>query len=263
MRDLDPPLHLARPTWILAALGAIAMHAACAALALASMARDQPAEELGAPAIEIGIALTTQRHDPTGLPVGPDTQASVASPARVEQQKVDKPSDLPKAVPTETDDPDRLVSPHDDKPQDDDPRPATQESHASKAAIAAEETAAPTIEAAVQAPRSAAPADGTGESARRDLVSWQKELAAHFNKYKRYPLDRSMQRAEVVVGFVLDRTGHVLSSGIVTGSGDSSFDAAALDMVRHADPVPPPPPLVADQGLTFSLPVIFHVKGKD
>jgi hypothetical protein len=31
-------------------------------------------------------------------------------------------------------------------------------------------------------------------------------------------------------------------------------------MLHRADPVPPPPPLVADDGLTFSLPVIFHVK---
>jgi periplasmic protein TonB len=72
-----------------------------------------------------------------------------------------------------------------------------------------------------------------------------------------------MQRAEVVVGFVLDRLGHVLSRRIVKGSGDASFDAEALDMVQRSDPVPAPPPVVADQGLTFSLPVIFHVKGDE
>ena len=33
-------------------------------------------------------------------------------------------------------------------------------------------------------------------------------------------------------------------------------------MVRHSDPVPQPPPLVADEGLNFTLPVIFKVKGK-
>ena len=32
-------------------------------------------------------------------------------------------------------------------------------------------------------------------------------------------------------------------------------------MLQRADPVPAPPPLVADEGLAFSLPVIFHVKG--
>jgi TonB family protein len=70
-----------------------------------------------------------------------------------------------------------------------------------------------------------------------------------------------MRRAEVVVSFVFDRVGHVLSTRVVKGSGDASFDAAALDMLQRAYPVPPP--LVADDGLTFTLPVIFHVKGTE
>jgi TonB family protein len=54
----------------------------------------------------------------------------------------------------------------------------------------------------------------------------------------------------------------VLSSSIVRGSGDPSFDQAALDMLKRSDPVPSPPPLVADEGLSFTLPVIFRVKGR-
>ena len=56
--------------------------------------------------------------------------------------------------------------------------------------------------------------------------------------------------------------GHVLSTSIVKGSGDTAFDEAALAMVQRSDPVPQPPPLVADEGLNFTLPVIFRVKGK-
>ena len=56
--------------------------------------------------------------------------------------------------------------------------------------------------------------------------------------------------------------GHVLSTSIVKGSGDVAFDEAALAMVRRSDPVPQPPPLVADEGLNFTLPVIFRVKGR-
>jgi TonB family protein len=48
----------------------------------------------------------------------------------------------------------------------------------------------------------------------------------------------------------------------VRGSGDPSFDQAALDMLKRSDPVPSPPPLVADEGLSFTLPVIFRVKGR-
>jgi protein TonB len=48
----------------------------------------------------------------------------------------------------------------------------------------------------------------------------------------------------------------------VKGSGDPAFDEAALAMVHRSDPVPSPPPLVADEGLSFTLPVVFRVKGK-
>jgi TonB family protein len=93
-------------------------------------------------------------------------------------------------------------------------------------------------------------------------ATWQKELIAHLDRHKRYPAERSQKSAEILISFVLDRTGHVLSASIVKGSGDRAFDEAALAMVRGSDPVPPPPPLVADEGLNFTLPVIFRVKGR-
>jgi protein TonB len=58
--------------------------------------------------------------------------------------------------------------------------------------------------------------------------------------------------------FNLDRTGHVVSASVAKSSGDEAFDSAALAMINRANPVPPPPPLVADEGLSFSLPVNFH-----
>ena len=74
---------------------------------------------------------------------------------------------------------------------------------------------------------------------------------AHLDKHKRYPTERSLKSAEIVVGFVLDRMGHVLSTSIVKGSGDPAFDEAALSMIRRSDPVPAPPPPVADEGLSY------------
>ena len=69
-----------------------------------------------------------------------------------------------------------------------------------------------------------------------------------------------MQSAEVIVGFVLDRVGHVVSARIVKGSGDASFDEAALAMLRRSDPVPPPPSGIADANLSFTVPVDFRAK---
>jgi protein TonB len=87
-------------------------------------------------------------------------------------------------------------------------------------------------------------------------------LVAHLDKHKRYPAERQQKTAEIVVSFAIDRLGHVLSTSIVKGSGDTAFDEAALAMVRRSDPLPPPPPLIADDGLSFTLPVIFRVKGR-
>ena len=128
------------------------------------------------------------------------------------------------------------------KPDDDQPKTPAVQTAPSNASVAAEATAMPNPHTAQEALRSTAPDLGTGESLRRMRTTWQKELAVHLNKYKRYPEDRTTGGAQVVVSFVLDRVGHVLSSRVVTGSGDQAFDDAALAMLERANPVPPPPP---------------------
>jgi TonB family protein len=252
-----------RRLWILSAVAALALHLGGVALAVAHLREDDPDDSLGAPAIEVGLEMESPHLEATDLPPGPDTDASVASPALAEQKAELKETELPKDTPVESDDPDRVVTPNDShKPKEDDPKVATVETSASQESVAAEATATPSNEAIQEGPRSVAPAQGTGESAVRMRVTWQKELLAHLDKHKRYPLDRAQKSAEILVSFVLDRMGHVLSTTIARGSGDPAFDEAALAMVRRSDPVPPPPPLVADEGLTFTLPVIFRAKNK-
>ena len=249
------------PVWILAAVGAVALHLGCVALAVAHMDAGEPEEALGARAIEIGIELAAPRAAPSDLPPGPDSEASAASPEIIAQKEVVKETNLPQAVPTETEDPDRVVAPTESKkPDKEEPEIAQSQAAPSTLSVATEATAMPTSTVVDEAPRSVAPVQGIGESARRVRTSWQKELVAHFDRHKRYPSNRSQQAAEILVSFVLDRTGHIVSTDIVKSSGDRAFDAAALSMLQRSDPVPVPPPLVADEGLTFSLPVVFRVK---
>ena len=263
MPDLDTEQKPSRRLWILAALGALALHIGGVALAIAHLRTDDVDDSLGAPAIEIGLEMMSPHLEPTDLPAGPDADASVASPALAEQKAEVKETELPKDVPTETENPDRAVTPDDQKkPKEDDAKLAAVQTSASTESVAAEATATPSSEAIQQGPRSVAPAQGTGESAQRMRATWQKELIAHLDKHKRYPAARSQKSAEIVVGFALDRMGRVLSASIVKGSGDAAFDEAALAMVRRSDPVPQPPPIVADEGLSFTLPVIFRIKGR-
>jgi periplasmic protein TonB len=263
MTDLDIEQKPSRRLWIFAGLSALALHLGGAALAVAHLRSDDLDDQLGAPAIEIGLELTSPKLEPTDLPPGPDSDASVASPALAEQKAELKETDLPKDTPTETENPDRVVTPNDaKKPVEEDTKIATVQTQASQESVAAEATAMPSSDNVPEGTRSVAPAQGTSDTAQRVRATWQKELIAHLDKHKRYPAERALKSAEILVGFALDRMGHVLSASIVKGSGDTAFDEAALAMVRRADPVPQPPPLVADEGLNFTLPVIFRVKGK-
>ena len=263
MIDFDKRPTTSRWLWIAAVAGAVALHLGGAALALAHLKSDEAADDLGAPAIEVGLELSSPRQDPSDLPPGPDSDASVASPAIPEQKAETKETDLPKDIPTETENPDRVVKPNDvKKPIEDEAKVAAVQTAASQESVAAEATVAPSSENIPQGERSVAPAQGIGESLQRAKLNWQKELVAYLDRHKRYPADRARKSAEILVSFVLDRLGHVLSVSIAKGSGDPAFDEAALSMVRRSDPVPQPPPAVADEGLSFTLPVIFRVKGK-
>jgi len=262
MSDLDEQTP-SRRLWVFAAVGALALHLGGAALAITHLQNDEPEDSLGAAAIEIGVELASVHREVADLPPGPDTDASMASPQLAEQKAEVKETDLPKDTPTEAEDPDRVVTPNESKkPKEDDPKVAAVQTSASTESVAAEATATPSSEAIPEGRRSVAPAIGTGETARRVRATWQKELMAHLDKHKRYPAERALKSAEIYVRFTLDRLGHVLATSIEKGSGDAAFDQASLAMVKRSDPVPAPPPLIADEGLSFTLPVIFRVKGK-
>jgi periplasmic protein TonB len=244
--------------WVVAAIAALALHIGGAALALAQLVNDDADDALGAPAIEIGLELSSPRQEATDLPPGPESDASVASPAVTEQKAEPKETELPKDTPTETEDPDRVVTPNDaKKPVEDDTKVATVQTQASQESAAAEATATPSLDNAPVGPRSVAPAEGTGKNLERVKTTWVKKLVAHLDKHLVYPGERDNKAAKITLGLELDRMGHVVSASIVEGSGDPAFDRAALAMIRRSDPVPTPPPVVADEGLKFTLPVIF------
>jgi periplasmic protein TonB len=260
MSDLDIEQKPSRRLWFFAGVTALALHVG-AALALSYLQADEADDALGAPAIEIGLDMISPRVEATDLPPGPDADASVASQAQAEQKAELKEAELPRDTPTEAEDPDRAVTPDETrKPVEEERKIAAVATSASQESVAAEATATPSSEAMPQGPRSVAPAQGTGDSARL-RATWQKELIAHLDKHKRYP-ERGLKSAEIVVSFVFDRKGHVLSASVVKGSGDPAFDGAVLTMLRRSDPVPQPPPLVADEDLKFTLKVILQARGR-
>lgn len=241
--------------WIAAAIIALSCHVAFATFAISRMLEDPDDDDLGAPGVEIALDLSSPRLRDSDLPPGPESEASAASRASVEQKEVASP-DLPKEAPKESEDPERQVSFEKSKTPNE-KQPKAKLSNASEESVAQKATAMPSIESAVTSEKSTTIDQGTGRSRRRAQITWQKELLAHLDKYKQYPAERSNQSAEIVINLTLDRTGRVLDANVSKSSGDDAFDHAAIAMIEKASPVPPPPPLVADEGLTFLLPVIF------
>jgi periplasmic protein TonB len=244
--------------WIGAAALAVTLHVAFVAFAVARLREEPEDADLGAPGIEVSFELASPQTTPVALPPGPESEASAASSATAEQKSKVKPVDLPKDKPVETDDPDQQAAETPDTRKEEEPDNAAKLVNRSEQSQAQEATAAPSIQNAIEAPKSATRDQGTGESRQRLRVTWQKELLAHLDKFKRYPADRMQKAADIIVRIDLDRMGKVVSAAIAKSSGDQAFDGAALAMVQRASPVPPPPPLVADEGLSFSLPVIFR-----
>jgi periplasmic protein TonB len=252
-----PPWRL----WTIAAVAAVSLHVAGAALALTHLNSDDGPDGLAANAVEIGVELTSPAAEDTELPPGPDADASVASPALAEQKAEVKPTDLPKDTPTETDNPDRVVTDNEQKkPTDDDPKVETIQTAASQESVAQEATARQRLADARGAETAAAPNIGIGKDSQRLAATWAKQISAYFELHKRYPKVDKTKAAKVRVSLVLNRLGHVVSLAVAASSGDPLFDEAALDMIRRSDPVPRPPAALTDDTFSYSLDVDFKEK---
>lgn len=103
---------------------------------------------------------------------------------------------------------------------------------------------APQVADAPAAPQMSAPSISNAER------NWQSELAAHFKKAMRYPADAQRRNIEGVnrVLLVVDAKGYVVSFEMVSKSVSSSLDRATMQMIRRAQPLPPPPPELLEGG---------------
>jgi protein TonB len=248
-----PPLRL----WTIAAITAVALHVGGAALAFAHLHSDE-GDSLGANVADIGVELVSPSAEATDLPPGPDSDASVASPALAEQKAEIKPTELPKDKPTETDDPDRVVTQNDTKkPTEDDPKVETVQTAASQESVAQEATARQPLENAREANAAAAPNIGIGKDKQMLSANWGRQISAYFELHKRYPKVSRVKAAKVKVALVLNRLGHVVQLSVAQSSGDPAYDEAAMDMIRRSDPVPRPPAALTDDTFSYSLDVNF------
>lgn len=243
--------------WSGAALAALAAHLLALAAIFVAFEIEPDDDAGGAPAIEIGIApAAPEVEDAPDAPPGPQAdEAAAAAPAVAASQTRD--NDDPRIARVEADDAEYAAAEKHEKPVED---PAKRQATPviSAESAASEATAPPKTDALQEAPRAIAPVQGADKAVRAAKVTWLKALMAHLNRAKRYPSGVGRRAGEVAVAFTLDRLGHVVSASVKRSAGDRAFDDAALAMMKRADPVPPPPPAVADEGLSFEVPVQFR-----
>jgi protein TonB len=118
-------------------------------------------------------------------------------------------------------------------------------------------TTAPPTSQAQRADRAAAPHASASLNPSMSPASWRGSLMAHLNRYKRFP-SSAVGTGTVTVAFTIDRSGRVLSSRLVRGSGDAALDAEAVSLPRRASPVPAPPPNIGGGSIMLAVPIRFN-----
>ena len=200
---------------------------------------------------------------PTCRP-GPDTDASRRRPQLAEQKAEVKETDLPKDTPTETDDPDRVVTrerveeAEGRRSEDRGGADAGLDRVGCRRSDRDAEFGGHPGRAAFGRAAASAPARARAACARPGRRNWS-PISTSTSAIRRSARRRPPRSSSASCS-----TGWAMCSRPASKRVRAipAFDEAALAMVRRSDPVPAPPPLIADEGLSFTLPVIFRVKGK-
>ncbi|WP_315728648.1 MULTISPECIES: TonB family protein [unclassified Bradyrhizobium] len=259
MSDLDTGNRTSRRLWFLAAVGALMLHVGGAALALTQLKDDEDIDGLGANGAEIiDIDMASPKVENDEVPVGQDSVAQTASPQLQEQKAEVEQTDLPKDMPTTTDEADQQVTTADVKKPTEEQKVAAVQTNASVAQEASEDRARKSFdEKAPEAEKTKAPNVGIGKDKEKLTANWQRKISAYFKLHQRYP-EGKKKAMTVKLELVLNRLGKVLSVDVVESSGDVAYDEAAIAMVRRSDPVPKPPTALTQDQFAFRLPVNFE-----
>lgn len=138
-------------------------------------------------------------------------------------------------------------------------RPVSRQAVSLPPAVSMPEPVPPPVEATEPVPASAHQTALVPDP--QAVSSWQSRLLAQLERHKRFPPQAQSRRLRgtVLVAFSLDRSGLVLAQAVDTSSGHPSLDAAALDMLTRAQPLPAPPPEIAGAVVQLTVPVRFFL----
>jgi protein TonB len=244
---------------------AAALHGASAAIALNW--RDEDADEASGPMmIDLAPVVLASPVDMPDVAHGLLMQESVATPPVTPQMEETKAEETPIEPTPPAPDPE-VALPQRQEVQEEKPEEEATKETAPAEPVPTQTAAAPltTAPPKVDAPagaRAVAPVPGSSPVPAEVRESWHRSLMSHLNRYKRYPGKALAQKIQGVanVAFTIDRTGRVLSSRVVQGSGSEILDEEALAVLNRASPLPEPPGQLAGDAFTFGMPIPFRIK---
>jgi periplasmic protein TonB len=92
---------------------------------------------------------------------------------------------------------------------------------------------------------------------------WKRRIAVRLHSKAHVPREACGTSGESGILFSLDRSGNLMSTNIVSGSGVAALDNAALEIVNGARPLPPAPSGAADTDLKIALAMDFRAASPD
>ena len=92
--------------------------------------------------------------------------------------------------------------------------------------------------------------------------SWQASLVRQLQRFKRYPPEAQSRHEQgvVLLGFTLDRNGHVLAHNIARSSGYADLDEEVMAMILRAQPLPPFPANMTQPRIDLTVPIRFSLR---
>jgi periplasmic protein TonB len=258
-----------RSRWLMAAVMIISMHAAAGALAFVQWPEEISSDETaGAYMVEYAPETVAPPVEMLNLAIGPRADEAAAAVATREEEEERKPeSETPKVAEAPlAPEPEVVVKKSEPVEETEDKKaeetPLPKQTAAPVASSAAQEASAPPPIEAPQAEKPAAAKQGLSSKPSQAALTWQKAVALHLNKHKKYPTEARLrgEQGVALVSYSIDRSGKVTAARLDKSSGSTLLDQAALDALNRASPFPAPPAELAEVTFKFAQPIQFRIK---
>lgn len=258
--------------WTIAGAVMISMHAAAGAVALMDWSEEDAADDTaGAFMLELAPVAMAPPEEKLNLAVGQRTEEVAASVATAPMQEVKEQSEVetpniaeaPLAPKPEVvvEKKQEVPEKPEEKKEEEDPRPKQEAAELQNATAPQEAKAPPPVEAP-PAEKAVGPKQGVSSKPSESQITWEKAVALHLNKHKRYPGEARDKKEEgvAVVWFSIDRSGKVITGRLDKSCGSTLLDKEAVEVLSRASPFPRPPSDLTSLSFNFRLPIRFQMK---